>query len=120
MKHLGILLACVLLFVVVAPAANPDMLKVNIPETFYIGTTVMPAGDYVFHCNVNSSMVTISKTNGPGISVGVHEIKIAENVKSTYLVFLRDNDRLVLHRFAIQGDDHIHDLVHNNQVAELK
>jgi hypothetical protein len=52
--------------------------------------------------------------------VEVRDIKLKENVVSTYLVLLKDNGKLVLHRFAIQGDDHIHDLVHNSQVAELK
>ena len=114
------LLACLLLLVVVAPAANPDMLKVTMPEPFYIGTTLMPSGDYVFHCNLGASMVTISRTDGPTISIPVRDINLNENVKSTYLILLKNNDRLVLHRFAIQGDDHVHDVVHDSQVAELK
>lgn len=121
MKHLAAVFLTVLLLSVSVYAAFPDSARVTMTEPFYVDTKLIPAGDYAIRMDVKNGMATILTPMGKVVGVFfVNDIEQKEINESTYLIFVRENDKLVLHRIALTGDAHIHDIVHNQQIIDLK
>jgi hypothetical protein len=114
------ILAGLLAFIVATPAMAQKAVVVTVPFDFFVGTTVMPAGEY--RCVVDQPFMgtlTLRNTADPSATVMVLTQGIGQTPETNKLVFLRDGDRYVLHHVWMDTLDHGHDLLHNADVAEL-
>lgn len=114
----------VLLFLTPAFAQWRSDTKAQVPFEFTIGETALPAGNYVVQTNgTGPSWLRILNVDTQQSAI-VFERDILLRTgngmaNKTQLIFMADADRYVLHQVVIEGDNHIHDLVHGTQVAEL-
>jgi len=120
MKQLIAITVTILFLVGAAFADGPDFAKVTFTEDFYVGNTPMPAGAYIIRLNSVNHSVNIARRDGPSVFAHVNDVMAKGEMESTHFRFLRVEGKLVLHQIALQGDRHIHDLVHSKGVPELK
>jgi hypothetical protein len=118
----GALFMC--LFIAPAYAQWVTHAKAEVPFEFTIGQTVLPAGNYVVQIQGTSPSLLKILNVGTQQSAMVQERDIL--LRSGYgmspktkLVFSRDGNRRVLHQVVFERDNHMHDIVHGTQVAEL-
>jgi len=94
----------------------------SVPFNFVVNGTTLPAGDYqIMLCGTNS--LSIQNINKPDYEAFVLNRNVVLNgqtfQKDTKLIFTLNNGQHVLHRIAVANDDHIHDIVHGDDVVEL-
>ena len=118
MKWTIVLMA--ILFAICLPLAAQanSMVSAKIPFAFYVGDQVYPAGDYLFNsADLPGSFLCIS--GSPKRYHMTADVKKIDTVAESKLVFLHDGDKMVLHQVWIAGDNHVHDIRHNDNVTEL-
>jgi hypothetical protein len=119
-------LAGVLLFLCVATAFAQwaPLTKAHVPFEFTIGNTAFPAGNYVIQTQgqVPSMLRIVNVDTQQSAMVFENDILLRSGyamANKTKLVFSADGNRHVLHQVVIEIDDHVHDIVHGTQVAEV-
>ena len=109
---------------VVAQSSSTLKMAVYVPFNFVVNNTSLPAGNYMVSTYTSGRLIMIQNEDKP------EYVKVASNInvalqdptavhKSSKLVFRLNNGQHVLHQIYITGDDHAHDIVHGNDVAEL-
>jgi hypothetical protein len=94
-----------------------------VPFEFAIGHATLPAGTYVVLTLLYEHMLQL-KNIEKGVSIYIFEKDVSLETQGLVapenkLVFRRDGDRHVLHQIVLAGEDHIHDLRHGTEIAEL-
>ena len=98
--------------------------KASVPFNFVVNGTTLPAGDYrIMTYSVGNSLL-IQNIDNPDHKMLVQNRNVVLNPdktiqKDTKLVFLLKDGQHVLHQIAAAEDNHIHDLVHGDDVVEL-
>jgi hypothetical protein len=97
--------------------------KASVPFNFVVNGTTLPAGDYRITMYLGNSLL-IQNVDRPDYKMVVQNRNIVLNPdktiqKDTKLVFLLKDGRHVLHQIAVADDNHIHDLIHGDDVVEL-
>ncbi len=127
MKARLMILAIISLLLAGSAVAQNSWTKVatfDVPFDFVVNGTTLPSGSYVVRTymlgntlmvqNVDTGQSVISNNN---IMLTGNPDKIHETTK---VVFgLNSDGRQVLHQISITGDDHAHDLTHDQSVTEL-
>ena len=96
---------------------------VEVPFEFAVDTTVLPAGTYAVRLNAQThGVMLVNKDTQVSATALSHDIYLIPSgaATSSKLVFAFDGKRRVLHQVLVQGDDHMHDLLHGDEVTELK
>lgn len=97
------------------------MAKTEVPFEFVMGGTVLPAGTYDVRLDPQTQTVSLyNLDNSLSAIAPVHNIYLSSDyAHSTKLVFAFDGQRHVLHQFELGGDNHIHDVIHGPEIADL-
>jgi hypothetical protein len=102
--------------------SNPA-LTVNVPFSFAVNGTTLPQGQYAVRAHVTGHLLMIENTDDPQHRVQVFNNNAGGNPgkyePGARMVFTQTNGQQVLHEIIFAGDDHIHDVIHGNDVAEL-
>ena len=97
------------------------LVTADVPFDFIVNGTVLPQGHYVITAYENGHMLMVQNTEQPEHVAVVLNNNIAmkplTNNERTKMIFLKSNGQIVLHQ--VRFDDHIHDLIHGNDEAEL-
>ena len=118
--------ALCLIFAGVAPAqqqwSSPKLIS-DVPFDFILNGTTFPAGTYVVTTYTNGQILKLQNRDKPEFATMVfnHDILLAPSSihHRASLVFSLNNGQQVLHQIRLAGDNHTHDIVHGNEVAEL-
>ncbi len=118
----GTLLVC--LFVTPAYSQWVTHAKVQVPFEFTIHNTVLPPGNYIVQtCSESPSALNVLNVNTHQSAMVMYNNILLGNgnkmAPHTKLVFRTDGDVHVLHQVVFKTDNHIHDIVHGKEVAEL-
>lgn len=95
---------------------------VDVPFEFTINNTVLPPGTYAVRLNVQTHGVMLQNEDTHLSAIAFsHDIFFipSGNATSSKLIFAFDGQRGVLHQVVFENDDHMHDLIHGTEVAEL-
>lgn len=97
--------------------------RVNVPFDFVAEDVALPAGEYQVGSDRYGKLFQLQNANSPRQIVTLFSTNIMlkpySHQPTTKLVFVVDQGRHVLHQICIQSDDHTHDIVHGDNVAEL-
>jgi hypothetical protein len=118
--------ALFLIFAVAAPAqqqwSDPKLIS-DVAFDFVVNGTTLPAGTYVVRTFVNGHALMIQNRDKPGYMRFVSNddimLPLGRTHNSTGFVFALDKGQHVLHQITLEGDNHTHDIIHGNDVAEL-
>jgi hypothetical protein len=98
-------------------------MKAYVPFDFIVNGTSLPAGHYIISTYESNFVLMIQNRDNPEYAKVVSNRNIGLNAgvthESSKLIFGLSNGRQVLHQISITDDDHTHDIVHGNDVAEL-
>ena len=125
MKKSILLIGMLSLFLSVVPAfgqGSGTKCTAKIPFDFVVGSTVLPAGDYALRTAGMNCFVIQNKETGAAAFVFSRDILLGPTgspARNTKWVFAHDGNRHVLHQVMVEGDDHVHDLIHGREIAEL-
>ena len=124
MKKLVILTGIVIALFCSAPALVQweTRATVQVPFEFAAGTTVLPAGTYAVLLNAQTHGVMLQNKDAQvSVTAFSHDIFLIPSgvATSSKLIFGSIGHRRVLHQAVIAGDNHMHDLIHGDEVAEL-
>jgi hypothetical protein len=126
MKIRWFLIAALFLsFAGTAPAQQWSDLRsiTDVPFDFVVSGTTLPAGTYVVKTYMTEHVLMIQNRDNGEYSKIVNNTDVALSPSSTRegtgFVFLLKNGQHVLHQIRLEGDNHTHDIVHRNDVAEL-
>jgi hypothetical protein len=123
MKTLITLAGIMFALVCVEPAIGQwqTVAEMKVPFSFVMGDTALPAGTYAVRLDSQTQTLSLLNRDEPlsAISI-VHNIALPSSAlaESTRLVFDFDGQRRVLHQ-VVGGDNHMHDLIHGTEIAEL-
>ncbi len=97
-------------------------LTVNVPFAFVVNGTTLPAGQYTVRTHVTGHLLMIENIEQPEHNVLVSNNNAGGN-RGKYeprarLVFTETNGQHALHEIVFMDDDHIHDIVHGDDVVE--
>ena len=96
---------------------------VDVPFDFVVNHTTLPAGKYVVSVNTDGRRLIIQNKTEPryGIFLVNNNISVAESQiqNQSKMVFAINDGKHVLHQVYLAGDNHIHDILHRNDVIEL-
>ena len=122
-RNIVILLAVVALLLAVTPAVSQvseTKCTANIPFDFLVGSSNMPAGEYIFKSNVQTMRLTvINKATQQKASMFTRHAQTLNPDERTVLIFQREGDRHVLHQIWGGSEARGHDVVHGADVIEL-
>jgi hypothetical protein len=95
-----------------------------VPFDFVVNGTALPAGNYVVRTYSSGKVLMIQNKDKPAyVKVALNNDYSLREPKaiheSSKLVFALINGQHVLHQVCIAGDNHTHDIIHGNDVAEL-
>ncbi len=115
-----------LIFAGPAPAqqqwSRPKLIS-DLPFGFILNSTRFPAGTYVVRTCTCGYMLMLQNRDKPEFTAMVFNTDMLLAPSSTHnrasLVFSLNNGQQVLHQVRLERDNHTHDLVHGNEVAEL-
>jgi hypothetical protein len=122
MRKLVIGLLFVLLAMPTGFAQWKQRATVAAPFEFAVDNTVLPAGTYAVLLNAQThGVMLLNREAQVSATAHSHDIfLIASGVAaSSKLIFALDGKRHVLHQVMVEGDNHMHDLIHGSEVAEL-
>ena len=124
MRKVLVLAGALFLLVCLAPvfAEWETRSNVVVPFEFTVGDNVYPAGTYTVLTDAQTHAVSlINKDTRSSSNSLTHDILLTSSgtADTTKLIFAFDGRRHVLHQVVIQGDNHIHDVIHG-QIVELK
>lgn len=118
------ILACLLLLAVPAagqatPPGMQTQWRTSVPFEFYVGDTLLPAGDYtVLSDPANGLLVIRNEATGHIVLRFTKNIDLAEPVAKTEWTFVTTGGKHVLHQLWMAGDLHGHDVLHGQEVPE--
>ena len=96
--------------------------KVSVPFEFVVGSTVLPAGNYLVSTPDGSNSLLRFTNTDTGVEVFATNIDVSAKGmynKNSNLIFVVDsNGRHVLHQLWVHAESHGHDLVHQKGLAE--
>jgi hypothetical protein len=95
---------------------------VQVPFEFAVATIVLPAGTYAVLLNAQTHGVMLQNRDAQVSATAFsHDIYLIPSgvATSSKLIFASIGQRRVLHQVVIAGDNHMHDLIHGDEVAEL-
>jgi hypothetical protein len=116
------------LFLIFAGAASAQRWSgpkwvADVPFDFVSNGTTLPAGTYLVQTFWTGHALMIQNRDNPEYSTIVtnNDISLSpyNTHDSTTLVFSRNSGQHVLHQIKLEGDNHTHDIIHGNDVAEL-
>ena len=125
MKKNILLIVMLSLFLSVVPAfsqSSETKCTAKIPFDFVVGSTVLPAGDYALRTARMNCVVIQNKEAGAAAFIFSRDILLSPTgspARKTKWVFAHDGNRHVLHQVMVEGDDHVIDLIHSTEIAEL-
>ena len=93
---------------------------VNVPFSFVVNDSTLPAGNYAFWSDFDNQVLTITNTaTGAQVCALINSFEVQPAAGQSKLVFRRDGYTHVLHQVQRAGDNHTHNLVHRSDVMEL-
>ena len=124
MKRSMIPIALLLALLLLSPAFAQweQRATVEIPFEFAIDETVLPAGTYAVLLDSHTHHVQLVNRDAQVSAIAQsHNIYLIPSGEATSskLVFAFNGQRRVLHQVVVAGDNHMHDLIHGAEVAEL-
>jgi hypothetical protein len=123
-KFLFSMLAIVPLFGTAALCQWNPRGNVRVPFEFFVGQTLLPAGNYSIYENLqNHSLQFVSADTGKSAFSRANDICVIPGsgaVHSSKLDFTFEGKRHVVHQVVLAGDNHIYDLLHGIDVAESR
>ena len=122
MRKLAIRLLFVLMAMPTAFAQWEQRATVAVPFEFAVDNTVLPAGTYAVLLNAQThGVMLVNREVKVSATAHSHDIfLIASGVAaSSKLIYAVEGKRHVLHQVMVEGDNHMHDLIHGSEVAEL-
>ncbi len=94
--------------------------KTSVPFEFWIGDTLMPAGEYTILSDPTKNLVIFrNESTGHILLRYARNIDVEKPTAKTELKFGMTGERHVLHQLWMQGDMHGHDILHGYEVPEL-
>ena len=103
-------------------AQNTSMIisHVNVPFSFLVNETTLPAGNYAVWSDFDNQVLTITNTaTGAQVFALINSFDVQPATSQSKLVFRRDGYTHVLHQVQRAGDNHMHKLLHRADVIEL-
>ena len=98
--------------------------SIVIPFEFFLGQTLLPAGNYSIFENLQShSLHFVGADTGASAFSDANDICVIPGngaVHSSKLDFSFDGKHHVAQQVVLAGDNHVYDLVHGNNVAETR
>jgi hypothetical protein len=98
-------------------------LKSDVPFEFIVNGTTIPAGTYVVRTYSTGHALVIQNQDNPEYAAIASNNNIMLGPPKAHngatLVFGLNNGQHVLHQIRLEGDNHTHDIIHGNDVAEL-
>ena len=126
MKQAVMIAGILFLLVFIEPAYGQfwqPVAQVKVPFEFAIGETVLPEGTYIVQLDSQAQVVLLlNKDKHVSATSIVHNILLESPgtvAESSKLIFASDGQRHVLHQLVVSGDNHMHDLIHGSEIAEL-
>lgn len=125
MRRALLLILTVLCILLIVPMAQSQVgtaaIRVVVDHDFSVGSIHLPAGEYKFSFNTETSRVYIKNvTTGESVSVFTRDIIQNPAPAENKLVFQQDGNELMLHQIWSQQAGHVHDIVHGTEVKELQ
>jgi len=125
MRRALLLILTVLCILLIVPMAQSQVgtaaIRVVVDHDFSVGSIHLPAGEYRFSFNTETSRVYIKNvTTGESVSVFTRDIIQNPAPAENKLVFQQDGNELMLHQIWSQQAGHVHDIVHGTEVKELQ
>jgi hypothetical protein len=124
-KHCLLVTALLLVFASAAFAqqwSGPKLIS-DVPFNFVVNGSTFPAGTYVVQTYFDGQRLMIQNRDNPEYStiVSNNNVMLApyKAHDAANLVFGLNNGQHVLHQIRLEGDNHTHDIIHGNDVAEL-
>jgi len=93
-----------------------------VPFDFVVNDTTLPAGNYVVSTYDIERVLLIKNRENGEYATYVRNVDLSKwpSHESSQLVFaLNGKVQHVLHQIRLEGDNHTHDIIHGNEVAEL-
>lgn len=125
MKLRSLIIAALSIFVVWPALAQDSWTTAatpRVPFDFIVSGTTLPAGDYRI-MTYQGTWFAIQNIQSPDNVVMVQNTNFFSSPgpvqKETKLTFLLNDRQHVLHRIAIARENHVHDLIHGDDVVEL-
>lgn len=125
MKPKNLVYALLVVLLTLPALAQPWLTRteVNVPFDFVVGDVALPAGEYQISSDKSGKLFQIQNADDPRQIVTVFSSNIMlepySHQPTTKLVFVVDQGRHVLHQIRFESDDHTHDIMHGDNVAEL-
>ena len=126
MKTLWFLLAVLcLLFAESAFAGNSwtTVSTTYVPFDFVVNGQTLPAGNYAVRTHDTGRRLLIQNIDNPEYAtiLANNDVWLSPSARPERgnLIFSLNNGQHVLHQIYIAGNNHTHDIVHGNEVAEL-
>jgi len=122
MRKLVIGLLFVLVAMPTAFAQWEQRATVTVPFEFAVDNTVLPAGTYeVFLDPQTHGVRLLNRDAQVSATVLSHDMFLIPSgvATSSKLMFALEGKQHVLHQVMVEGDNHIHDLIHGSEVAEF-
>jgi hypothetical protein len=125
MRKALLLILTVLCILLIVPMAQSQVgtaaIRVVVDHDFSVGSIHLPAEEYKFSFNTETSRVYIKNvTTGESVSVFTRDIIQNPAPAENKLVFQQDGNELMLHQIWSQQAGHVHDIVHGTEVKELQ
>jgi hypothetical protein len=125
MRRALLLILTVLCILLIVPMAQSQVgtaaIRVVVDHDFSVGSIHLPAEEYKFSFNTETSRVYIKNvTTGESVSVFTRDIIQNPAPAENKLVFQQDGNELMLHQIWSQQAGHVHDIVHGTEVKELQ
>ena len=95
---------------------------IAVPFEFAVNNTVLPAGTYAVLLNVQThGVMLLNQDKQVSATALSHDIFLfpACAAASSKLMFALEGKRHVLHQVMVEGDNHVHDLIHGSEIAEF-
>lgn len=123
-RSLKVTLVCLVLSAAaIAQVQFNRKMTISVPFDFVVSDLVMPKGNYAVSMDTDGRRMLIQNTDEPQYSTFVLNTDVGLPPFTTHaiskMIFARNNGQHVLHRIAVQGDNHTHDIVHGSDVIEL-
>ena len=123
--HCFLLTAVLIIFAGRAPAQlwSSPKLTSDVSFDFVVNGTTLPAGTYIVQTYRTGDALMIQNRDNAKYSTIVSNNDIMLAPYNTHdgmnLVFSLNNGQHVLHQIRLEGDNHTHDIIHGNDVADL-
>ncbi len=123
---IGILVFLLLALIFLVPSAQAQWaadrhVQVTVPFSFWVGSTLLPAGDYTLSHDRKTNGFNIVGKSGEGqTGIHVNHLELKTPAEKTELIFMRSGDKYVLHQVRIAGLKEVHDIRHDPNMADVE